>query len=330
MEFPFPLILCDVGGTNVRTAIVETPGAEPQVLAGIRTADFEDLGSALETLLATRSVRPESALICAAGPVEGWRVKLTNADWSLNGPEIAARCGLKKGLLLNDFEAQALSLPVLRPEWCRPIIDVSDADGPSMVHGPGTGLGTACLLRVENRWLSLASEASHSDFAPVSAAEQKLWPFIEPVHGRVTPEALISGPGIRRLHRARLAAVGRPRPADDERAIVAAGLFDPAGEAAQTLRMFWLLAARFCGDLALAFLARGGVTLSGGILPRLLPLLDPLAFRSAFVDKAPYGDLMRQIPVRLITAPDTVLVGMAHVAARPSDYLIDYRTRVWS
>ncbi|MGC2220971.1 MAG: glucokinase, partial [Methylocella sp.] len=42
------------------------------------------------------------------------------------------------------------------------------------------------------------------------------------------------------------------------------------GEEAATLRLCWALTARFAGDLALAFLAKGGVTFSGGILPRIV------------------------------------------------------------
>ncbi len=39
----------------------------------------------------------------------------------MDGPQIAAALGLSAGLLLNDFEAQALSLPALEPEWVHPI-----------------------------------------------------------------------------------------------------------------------------------------------------------------------------------------------------------------
>ena len=49
----------------------------------------------------------------------------------------------------------------------------------------------------------------------------------------------------------------------------------PYGEEARTLRLCWTLTARFAGDLALAFLAKGGVTFSGGILPRILDFLRP-------------------------------------------------------
>ena len=35
----------------------------------------------------------------------------------MDGPETARRAGLALGLLLNDFEAQALSLPAIPEDW---------------------------------------------------------------------------------------------------------------------------------------------------------------------------------------------------------------------
>ena len=95
------------------------------------------------------------------------------------------------------------------------------------------------------------------------------------------------------------------------------------------MRHCWTLTGRFAGDLALAFLAKGGVTLAGGILPRILDFCDPADFRTAFENKAPYGDMMRAIGTRLIVTEDAVLTGMASIAAVPQDYAIDYENRVW-
>ena len=60
-------------------------------------------------------------IACGAGPVVGRTLKLTNAPWVMDGPETARRAGLGQGLLLNDFEAQALSLPAIPEDWTRRI-----------------------------------------------------------------------------------------------------------------------------------------------------------------------------------------------------------------
>jgi glucokinase len=90
-----------------------------------------------------------------------------------------------------------------------------------------------------------------------------------------------------------------------------------------------VLTARFAGDLVLAYLAKGGVTLAGGILPRIVEFCDPAAFRAAFKNKAPYGERLRGIGTRLIDAENTVFAGMAAIAARPQDFAIDYAFRLW-
>ena len=76
--------------------------------------------------------------------------------------------------------------------------------------------------------------------------------------------------------------------------------------------------------MGVAFVATGGVTLAGGVLPRIVDFLDDAAFRRAFEAKAPVDALARRIPTRLVTRADAVLVGMAAIAAAPQRYAIDY------
>ncbi len=331
MLIPFPVLVCDIGGTNVRSALVEAPGAPLRPLPPRQTDAFPGLAQAFaDELFGQATPLARSMVVCAAGPCEGRQLKLTNASWMIDGPQVAKALGLEQGLMFNDFEAQALSLPSLRDDWCKPVGHPLTGDGgPLLITGPGTGLGTAALIKSDEKWRAIASESGHLDFAPVTEEEKAFWPYVEPVLGRLTPETLISGPGLRRLHRARLAAKGLARPELESPQIVEEALVDPTSEAAASARAFWLLAARFAGDMALTFLTTGGVTLAGGMLPRLLPLLDEAAFRAAFERKAPYDWLAKRIPVRLLMTPDTVLSGLADIAARPQAYAIDYENRWW-
>src|SRR6202158_4997810 len=90
-------------------------------------------------------------------------------------------------------------------------------------------------------------------------------------------------------------------------ALVAAALANRRGEEAMSLALFWRIVGRFAGDMAVTFVAFGGVTLAGGVLPRLLEFLDEAAFRQAFEAKAPVDALARRIPTRLVTHSDSVL-----------------------
>lgn len=168
------------------------------------------------------------------------------------------------------------------------------------------------------------------DFGPISAEELEIWPYLDTMpFDRVSAETILSGPGLIRLHRARCMATGRLAPEFDEVELITRAYAEPEGAEARTLRFLWNLVARFASDLALAFFAKGGVTFSGGVLPRLLPFLDLQKFREHFEDKSPYGEILRGIGTRLIVTDDFVLTGMAGIAAAPQGYAIDYAGRAW-
>ncbi|HEV3045542.1 MAG TPA: glucokinase [Roseiarcus sp.] len=332
VSFPYPVFVCDTGGTNVRFAAVAAAGAPLGEVVHLKTGDYPGLAEALEAASAKIGVKPRSAIACGAGPVvDGRRLKLTNAPWLMDGPKVAAALGLAQGLLLNDFEAQALSLPTIPEKWAMPIGPgrFDDEHGPQVILGPGTGLGVGALVRSAGRFTPLASEACHTDFGPVGDEEMAIWPHLERVRGRVTTESVMAGPGLARLHRARLLAAGRPAPPIDPADVDTRAHDVPSSEEAKSVALYWRIVARFAGDMGVTFVATGGVTLAGGVLPRLHDLLDERAFRAVFEAKAPVDALARRIPTRLVIQPDSVLLGMAAIAAAPERYAIDYEARCW-
>ena len=330
IAFPFPALICDTGGTNVRFALKGAPEAPLGEVVHLKTWDYPGLGEAIEAAAAKIGTRPRSVIACGAGPVDGRKLKLTNAPWLMDGPEFAKAVGLDQGLLLNDFEAQALSLPTIPEPWARRIGPLGfSGTGPQVILGPGTGLGIGALVNAAGRHTPLASEACHTDFGPTNDEEAAIWPHLERVHGRITTESVLAGPGLVRLHAARLAAYGKPPEALDAVAIDERAHQDRSGEEAATIALYWRIIARFAGDMGVTFVATGGVTLAGGVLPRLVDLLDEKAFRAAFEAKAPVDAMARRMPTRLVTHADAVLVGMAAIAAQPELYAIDYPARCW-
>ncbi|MDE2365027.1 MAG: glucokinase [Hyphomicrobiales bacterium] len=329
LDFPHPLIVCDVGGTNVRVGFVEAPGDEVRRLGNASTDSHSSFVATIKAMQERTKTRVRSLVVSAAGPARGAVIRMTNADWTLDGAQMAQTLALEQGLLLNDFEAQAIALPHLAAAWTRTIgSGRASAPAPQLVLGPGTGLGAAALLKAGEKWLPVVTEAGHMSFGPADGEEERVWTHLERAHGRVTFESVLSGPGLARLHAAMRAARGLPPTlrAAPEIAPAAAGGDEVA---IATIRLFWRLVARCAGDLALAYLARGGVTLAGGVLPRLVDWLDPQAFREAFEARAPMDALAREIPTRLLIETDAALTGMAALAATPSAYAIDYGDRAW-
>lgn len=168
------------------------------------------------------------------------------------------------------------------------------------------------------------------ELAPFDAEDAETFPLIERPLGRLTAESVISGPGLERLHRARCRRARIDASVSLNAAeITAAALRAPGGFEAQSIRHFWRLTARFSGDIALAFGARGGVVLAGGVLPKIAPLFDAKEFHSCFTDKAPMASMMREIPVSLLLDDSAALQGLARIADAPDAYQIDFKTRCW-
>jgi len=181
---------------------------------------------------------------------------------------------------------------------------------------------------VGDRLLIVSTESGHVDFGPSSAAELALWPHLERVEGRITVETLLSGPGLTRLHAGlhRL-RTGTDGPHLDPATVTEAGLSGADPDAAAALNLFAKLLGRACGDLALTFLATGGVYIGGGIAPRILDVLQRGAFRTAFEHKPPFVAQMQEIPTSVIAVHDPAFAGLAALASQPDRF--SYHGQVW-
>ena len=322
----------DIGGTNARFALVADAAAPQQMFRPVATADFPDIEAAVEAAVFARTaLRPRSAVIDLAGPITGDAVKITNAHWVIRPVEAIRRLGLDEMILLNDFEALSLALTALQPD------DLALIGGPAggsagakVVLGPGTGLGVGALLEVGGLWAPVPGEGGHVEFGPAEADEFALWPHIEPEHGtRIEAETLLCGRGLVRLYRALSAAEGIPADLSTPAEITDRALARSDVAAVRTVTLMCRMLGRLAGDMALTFMARGGVYIGGGISPRILPFLREGSFRRAFEAKAPHHALMATIPTWVITRDNPALPGLAAFARTPERFSIALTGRRW-
>jgi glucokinase len=80
------------------------------------------------------------------------------------------------------------------------------------------------------------------------------------------------------------------------------------------LETFVSLYGAEAGNIALKFLATGGVYVGGGIAPKILTKLREGSFLKAFLDKGRYSPLLSQMPVWVVLNDKTALYGAAHYA----------------
>ncbi|MFE1600300.1 glucokinase [Methylobacterium sp. ID0610] len=327
--FDYPVLIGDIGGTNARFAVLPRPDADPVAFDHLRTAAYPDPSAAIRAALAQGAApAPRSAILAIAGRVDGPAVQLTNANWVIAGERIGRDFGLSRCVVVNDYVPVAAGAAALDPAGeDRRILEpigpaLAPGRGSRLVLGPGTGFGAAALVPFGEQLAIVSTEAGHTDFGPSDAEEAALWPAIARIEGRVTVEALLSGPGLSRLYAA-LGGAGAEPPE-----ITARGLSGEDPVAVETLRLFAKLLGRLCGDLALTFLATGGVYIGGGIAPRILPVLERGDFRRAFAHKPPFADMMAAIPTCVITIADPAFTGLSALAAKPK--LFAYDGQVWS
>ncbi len=76
-------------------------------------------------------------------------------------------------------------------------------------------------------------------------------------------------------------------------------------------------------------MSKGGVYLTGGIAQKIVPALKNGTFRAAFEDKAPHKELLRSMPVYVITHPLAALAGLAAYARTPALFGVETAGRRW-
>lgn len=327
----FPILIGDIGGTNARFWILTDATAEPLQFQNVRTADHDGIEAALlADVFSATTVRPRSAILALAGPIEGDEIPLTNCDWVIRPKTLIEDLGFEDVILINDFEAQALAIATL-PENARETVGpaVQAALASRVVLGPGTGLGVAGLLRARDMWFPIPGEGGHVDIGPRSARDFQVFPHIETIEGRVAAEQILCGRGLVNLYRAVCKADGSEPQFSDPADITSHGLSKTNPQAAETLSLFVTYIGRYAGDLALIMMAKGGVYLAGGISQKIIPAFRWPEFRAAFEDKAPHTALMRHIPTFVVTHPQAALAGLASYARAPADFGLATAGRRW-
>ncbi len=327
----FPVLIGDIGGTNARFAILVDSNAEPKAFPVVQTADYATIDEAIQSAILDRtSIIPQSAVLAVAGPVEGDEIDLTNCDWVVRPRKMMETMGFSDIIVINDFEAQALAVVALDDDNLEMVCPgTSQPTGSRVVLGPGTGLGMAGLVHAQHTWFPVPGEGGHVDLGPRTGRDLEIFPHLERIEGRVAAEQILCGRGMVNLYRAINAADGTKPVHDTPAEISSAGLDGSDPVAVETLDLFVTYLGRLAGDMALIFMARGGVYLSGGIAQKIVPTLKNGHFRAAFEDKAPHSALVKDIPVYVITHPKAALVGLAAYARTPVRFGIETQGRRW-
>ena len=249
----------------------------------------------------------------------------TNIPWTIEGDKLAGFLNISHVRLLNDLEATAYGLQLLRPDE----IEDLNPNAPSPPHD-----GRVCYWPLGRDWEKRCyyagkdykvcpSEGGHADFALNNDLEIDLLRYLRANYLHVSYERVLSGPGLHNIYQfLRDTKKNEPTwfaeklPTGDPVALIAeAGLTGKPDICKEALQLFVSIYGAEAGNMALRALAMGGVYLGGGIAPKIISALRENTFMKAFLAKGRYKRLLAKMPVRVILNPHTALLGAASVAA---------------
>ena len=322
-----PTVLAgDVGATHTRLAVFTADPRVPAAAESYPSHDHAGLEEIAQKFLAAHPADLAAACFGVAGPIRDGRVKTTNLAWEVDAASLARVLGLASVGLINDLAANAYGVAELAPEDLETLHPGHpDPGGAMAVISAGTGLGEAGLLPDGDGVRVVPSEGGHTDFGPRSELEVDLYRYMAAQDSHVSYEHACSGMGLLNVYRFLRGRSGTPEPpwltteiADRDAAATisraALGQHDPV--CVQALDLMVSIYGAEAGNLALKYLATGGVYVGGGIAPQIMPKLRDGAFIRSFIAKGRYTELLEQVPVQVILNDQTALLGAAHYARR--------------
>lgn len=328
------LLVGDIGGTKTTIVLFSTPldVNSPILEMTYESSEFKNLEDLVASFLKGRKAEITAAVFGAAGPVINNTVKITNLPWNIGAGNLAHKFDIPNIRIINDLEAIANSIPYLMEDDLFVLHEgAPDENCTLAVIAPGTGLGEAYLTWEAGAYHAHASEGGHSDFAPTTKLQGQFLTFMLERYDHVSYERVCSGMGIPNIYSFlrdrgyydepvwladQLAQTDDPTPV----IIKAAGNDELSCRLCnETVRMFTSILGAECGNLALKFKATGGVYIGGGMIPKMLDVIDLDELRDGYISKGRFKEFVSKIPIHLILNRNPAIVGAAHFGEKILD-----------
>ena len=318
----------DIGGTKTLLGLYRVEGGAPVLLREkhYATRDFKTLEEVAGDFL-SGAWAIDAACFGVPGPIIGGVSHATNVPWTMEERALARALGVPGARLINDLEATAYGMLQLKESEIA-VLQSGDSPAvraPIVVIAAGTGLGEAGLVPLEDgRWRSIATEGGHADFAPRGREQIELLEYLSDEFDHVSFERVLSGPGLVNIYKFLKARDPEAEPqwlADQfARGADAAAVIGEAALAArdprcvEALRIFVDIYGAEAANLALKFMALGGVYVGGGIAPKILAALTAGGFVRSFLAKGRLDKVLARVPLRVSLNPAAALAGAARCA----------------
>jgi glucokinase len=313
----------DVGGTNTRIQFgkIRNNDLSTIFLSPILRKELtsvKDLCAFGREALKEYGDKPDLLVVDCAGPVSGHKTaRITN--WP-EKPAVSSSDLAELGFpesditILNDMEALSYGVAYrlvqetipISSYLCLPLGKVPEF-GNLVVIAPGTGLGSAgvvCEKKADGRvrYHAVPGESQHAA-APALDEQHGAWirKLTEERNDGTLPrwEDFVSGSGLERTFRFLAGdGAGKGKTAAEIASCAAAGSDE---KCVQALNYYYRLLGRFCQQMGLAFMAHGGVFLSGSNIAKNIDFfLRQGSFIKEFRNNYQVKFLVDQFPVCVI------------------------------
>ena len=305
-------LIADIGGTNARFALF-SPSGEVQDQIVLPCKEYPDIVSAIrEYLSRIGNPQVEDAAMAIANPIVGDQIKMTNHNWAFSIEATREALSLGSLVFKNDFEALAMSLPLLGSDELTLVGGDPDQEQGSAlaVLGPGTGLGVSGLIRAGEKWVPLQGEGGHVSVSPANPRECDILKTSWQTFEHVSAERWVSGMGLQNLYQS-ICALDGVQAADLSPAEISVrGQADSDQQCAEALSTFCGILGSVAGNLVLTLGAFGGVYIGGGIVPKLGSYFESSPFRERFEAKGRFRGHLERVPAYVIQAKHPALLGI--------------------
>ena len=330
------VLAADVGGTKTNLALFEIQQGN---LVSIKrqhypTSDHDSFVKAIRSFYSDDSPAIDCACLGVAGNVDENKVQGVNFAWEIDADKLESELNVNRILLINDLEANAYGLSALEEDDFEIIAKGGEGKGNAAIISPGTGLGEAGLFWDALQYHPFATEGGHCNFSPKDALDVELWKFLNAKFGRVSWERMVSGKGIYNIYQFLRQYRGVPEPEwltrqiqseDPPIAVSNAAIEKKDPVCVETLQLFMKYLSMESAQLALKTKAKSGIFIGGGIVPKILSLIDKDEFYHHFTDVGRMKGLLETIPVKIVLNERTALIGAAYYAAMS---IFDYSDRI--
>ena len=295
------ILLADIGATNARFCVTSDchKYEHSESLEVIDSSSIEELCSKyLERYELTNKV--SKAVMGVAAPILKDEVAFVNADISFSIEGLKNKL-FKEGLIVvNDLALQAHAIKGLENSELSFISIRKEQleEGPKILVSPGTGLGLAGIVGQQ----IIATEAGHLNIPQKEIKDdlKKITDsFISKSKRAPTYEDFLSGKGIIFFYKV--------LSGDEETSLSSKQILENNNlneDCSKTKELMVYLLASYLRYVALVWGSTGGVYLAGSIVNTLINEEVHQTFRKIFESSETMQDLLKTIPLILVTIED--------------------------